>query len=333
MKSAYEIVSEILKDSKLNFIRVNYAGHAKAKIDAWFRAETGETTNHLKRSHFFADRLTSSRSTSLLLTMARDTGSRNEDGEFDFRSLMLMDLHPDTLKPRINIPEILVAANFDRYQPVDLAGCPVFPEITDEAAFVADFLELRKMEVLKEKMSRKLSDLKKTLDKGGVLDQDGYRVFWKNPEGETKTILDEKGEEVKKTAIPTLGFQLHPTEKVTVDFNPKDYSLKNIVALWNEIDKLGEKIKTMMAELRPYELGIMERLTDVNSPFMVGGVEFAVKTIKDARYEHTAEDQAKVKAGEYKTGSVPKSKGRWDCELISPPSSEVKTGQKDTVTV
>jgi hypothetical protein len=334
MKSAYEIVKEILANPKLNYVRVNYAGHAKAKIDSWFRTQTGETTNHIKRSHFFADRLTSSRSTSLLLSMARDSGSRNEDGEYDYRSLMLADLNPDTLKPQLNISEIMVAENFDSYRPIDLGGRPIFPAISDEAAFATNLLELRGMEARKELMSKKMSALKKNLDKNGIVDQMGYRISWRKPEGTTEVILDGSGNEVKKNPTASLGFQLHPTENVKVDFKASDYSTNNIVELWNEIKELGKKIKVKMAELRPFELGIMERLTDVTSPFMVGGVEFSVKSFKGASYENTPEEQAKVIAGEYKIGSIPKSKGSWECDMIAPPSTETETTvEPETVTV
>lgn len=319
MNSQFDLVKSILKDPKTNWVRINYAGHAKDAISAWFRSETGETVNHVKKSAIFASRMTSSRSTSLLLTMARDTGSRNEDGEFDYRSLMLADLDPSTLKPRINIPEILVAENFGTYQPIDLAGLPVFPGLTEELepSFAVNLVELRSLEILKDKMTSKMSGLKKLLDKKGVLDQDGKRISWKNPEGTSETILDSVGNEVKKTPTVSFGFQLHPTEVPEVSFDAKVYSLKNIIQLWNEIEKVGEKIKDKMTLLRPFELGVMERLTDTESPFMVGGVEFSVKKLKSADYDWTPEDKAKVKSGEYKIGSVPKSKGRWICESVS----------------
>jgi hypothetical protein len=328
--SAYEILKDALENPNLNWIRVNYAGHAKDGISAAFRKMFGDTLNHVKKSHFFADRLTSSKSTSLLLTMARDTGSRNEDGEFDFRSLALAELSKDTLKGTIRIPEIMVAENFESYRPLDLAGRPIFPAPDDDAAFASGLLELRRLEALKEKMSNKLSGLKKLLKKDGFTDQGGYRIFWKNPEGTSDAIFDGAGNEIKEVSTPTVGYQLHPTAKVDVKFDTKYYTFDKIVELWGELDALKDKIKAKMTALRHYELGIMERLTDVKSPFMIGGMEFTVREMPGSSYAHTAETLAKVESKEYKTGTVPKVKGSWQREKIEVPSTETAT-QTETV--
>jgi hypothetical protein len=332
MNSKYEILKTLLKDPKINWLRADYCGRAKYGLAAWFREQTGETTDHIKKSHFLSDRLVSSRSTSLLLTMTRDTGSRNEDGEYDFRSLIISYLDPDTLKEKINVPEIWIAENFQSYNPVNWKGLPVFPQPADDAVFAANLLNLRRLEILKDKMSSKMSGLKNRLDKDGIVEQLGKKLSWKKPEGNSETILDSTGLEVKKTPTPSVGFQLHPTIAPEVKFDTKAYTLANIVQFWNEIEEIGKKIKTMMNSLRPYELGIMERLTDTDSPFMIGGIEFKVEKLKSAIYDWTPEDRKKVESKEYKIGQIPKSKGRWLCEVISPPSTE-KVEQKNMVTV
>ena len=323
MKSQYDVLKNILNDPKLNWIKVDYAGHAKAKIDSWFRSQTGETTNHIKRSHFFTSKLVSSCSTSLLLTMARDTGSKNEDGEFDFRSLMIADLDPETLKGRINISEIMVAENFDSYRSVRLAGLPVFPQPENDTKFALELMSLRNLETLKSKMSSKLSNLKNKLNKDEVFEQMGYKILWSKPEGFSDCILDENNNKVEKVSSPTVGFQLHPSMPSELKFNAKDYTLDNIVSLWREIETISSKIKVKVEALRPYELGVMERLTtDRNTPFSIGGIEFVVKAINSASYEYTEEDKAKIENKTYRIGKTPKIKGSWNLEMIVPSSVE-----------
>lgn len=327
MISQYEILKNILENPKLNYIRCNYAGHAKDQVSAFFRTETGETVNHIKKSKFFSDRMTSSRSTSLLLTMARETGSRNENDEYDFRSLMISSLAPDTLKKVINIPEISACENFQGYEPIDLAPYPVFPCPLDDNLFASNLVNLRSLEILKEKMKNKLNNLKKQLDKDGILEQSFFEmngetktnfkgtIYFKKPEGTTETLLDSNNTEIKKTPIPTLGFQLHPIVMPNIEFNAKQYSLNNIVQLWNEIEKISKKVAENMKNLRPYELGVMERLTDPKSSFYIGDIEFQVKELKNMNYSWTSEDMNKMENGEYKMGTVSKTQGRWICDI------------------
>ena len=319
--SVYEILKDALENPKLNWVKVDYEGHALDGISAEMRTMFGETVSPVKKSHFLAQRMTSSQSTSLLLTMKRDTGSRNEDDEFDYRSLAIASLDHETLKGILRIPNIMVAEDFKTYVPLSLENLPIFPAPHNDVVFANDLKALRVLEAVKGLASSHLSNLKKLLAKQGVTDQDDYRITWEPPTGTRNAVLDEKGNEVKEISSPSMGFQLHPTNLGST-FNKANYGFDNIVELFKEIEALKTMIEAKMSFLRPYELGVMERLTDVDSPFLIGDVQFSVKRTPGSRYAHSKETLDKIKNGGYTLGQVPKSRGAWKFEKIEVPSTE-----------
>ncbi len=333
MKSQYEIIQEILGNPKNNYVKIDYMNRAKFDMAAWVRTQLGETVDCIKKSAILSDRTTSSKSTSLLFSMARDTGSRKEDGSWDFRSMIIASLDPDTLKPVQNVPEIMVAENFGTYKAVSLNGLPVFPNPIFLALFETDLLELRRLETLKAAMTKKFDSLKDKLDKNNPLEQFGYKIYFQPPSGKSTTMVDLHGIKIKQTPTVSYGFQLHPVEPIKVEFDANKYEVKNIIELYLEREKISKKIEEKQKVIRPYELGIMERLTDTVSPFPIDKTQFKVVKIKDTSYDWTEADKAKVKNGEYKFAEIPSSRGAWKFEQIVPVSSEIKKSKSKKVEV
>ncbi len=170
MKSQFEIVKAILEDASVNWLKVDYFKRAKFDMAAWFRTQTGETvdTGGIKKGHFMASRMTGSKSPSLLLTIARETGSRNEEGSYDHRSMILaaLALGGGTVQ---NVSEIHINRNFTKgFESVNLNGLPVFPEFVDDEAekeFAKHFIELQINRAKKDLLSKQMDAMKKKLDK------------------------------------------------------------------------------------------------------------------------------------------------------------------------
>ena len=325
MKSQWEIVKAILENEAFNWINIDYVGKSKQPLASWFRTQTGQTVEHVKKSHFMAERMVSSNTPSLLLTMARDTGSRNEKNEFDFRTLRLAELDPISLQPNQAVPSIKFCNNFEKWQEENLEDRPIFPTFAsreDEAKWVTLFERMRGMEIEKKELSAIFSKLKKKLKKDKPLEQNGYRFFWKNPVGSSEKIVDENDNPIKTTPSPSLRLRLEPVVLSHREINESDWSVNKIVRLKQKIDELSKSIKDMVSGLRPYELGILERYEgDIDSAIKIQGREFKIDNRPGKpNYSYTEEDRKKVEDKIYSIKSVPKTRGSWACEEIAVPS-------------
>jgi len=325
MKSQFETIQDIFADETINWLKVDYFKRAKFDMAAWFRLQTGETkeTGGIKKTHFLNGRNVGSSSPSLLLTMAKETGSRNEDGAYDYRSLILAALKVGGGVEQ-NISEIQISHNFIKgFSPLNLAGLPVFPEFTDaeiEKEWAKLFLELRTTEFVKGKLTNQMNNLKKKVDKQAIVEQEGYRFYFNAPIGTVDTIVDENGKRVSTIASEVPYLRLESTfDPETLGFPPiPKYGLDEIIKLYLEIEKLGKKIKALSVKIRPYELGILERHEGNRSnPFIVGGISVKISEgYEKGGYQHSEETAEKVKNGEYKLVQLPKSSGRWVCEPL-----------------
>lgn len=344
MTCQLEIIRGILNDPKTNIINVDYTNRALDGLSAWVRQETGKTVDSVKRSMFMADRFTSSRSPSLLLTMARDMGSRNSDDEFDFRSLCIARLHPETLKPIQNVGQFLHCRNFEKgWVATKLTGMPIFPGLEtseEEANFVTLFFGLRRLEAQKELLSKTMKKLKDRLKKnkpgpGNPIVQMGHEFFYQPPTGTSQRIVDSNGTPIKQSpgnASLCLRLELaNPPAPVIEDFDNDD-----IVKLHLTIEEVSDKIKKLQTDLRPFELGFIERFDgDVSKPLKIQGIDFTINN-KPGKpsYSYTDEDRQKVESGEYKFADVPVSKGKWVCKPVSVPlSQEVEETEEVEATV
>lgn len=335
MSSQFEILKKILTDSKFNWIKVNYKGKAKGAFAAWVRKETGQTVDHVKKSHFMAERMTSSNSPSMLLTMARDTGSRNDKDEFDFRSLRIAEIDPVSLEAIQHVDSVEVCNNFETWKTIDLNGLPVFPAIADkeaEAIFVSHLNRLRKLEAKKDVLSKRLTALKKKIAKSGV-EQMAHKFFYQPPSGTAEKIVNKAtGEAVKQTRSDSPRLQLHPVN--IPHYEVEDYTTDDVVKLHLTIQEIAENIKTLQHDIRPSELGVMERVHgDPQAVLKLQGVEFKIDNKAGSSYDWTQADRDKVESGEYEIKEIPVSRGRWVCEEIPVPSSPAIKETETEVTV
>jgi hypothetical protein len=335
MKSQFEIVKGLLADPTVNWLKVDYFKRAKFDMAAWFRLQTGETveTGGIKKSHFMSGRMSGSSSPSLLLTMSRETGSRNDDDAYDFRSMILAALCVGGGIEQ-NVSELQVNRNFTKgFEAVSLDGLPVFPQFADDAAekeWAVLFSELCRHRATKELLDKQMNAIKKKLDKKGLIEQEGHHFSFEEPKGTSDAIVDKDNNRIPTVAsnVPYLSLEIEPAPEVTVD----KYSANEIVKLYLKIKELAGKITSMTAELRPYELGILERFEgDRKGTFSVGGITVKVSEgHAKGGYQHSEDTANKVKSGEYKIVQVPKDRGKWICNPI-PAKGTVEMSQPATV--
>ena len=103
-----------------------------------------------------------------------------------------------------------------------------------------------------------------------------------------------------------------------------EYSVDNVVKLSLTIKELADKIKALQGDLRPYELGFIERFEgDASAPLKIQGIDFLINS-KPGKpsYAWTNEDRKKVEAGTYAIKEVPTSRGAWKCEPVTVPENE-----------
>lgn len=334
-KSQFEIVKGLLEDPKVNWIKVDYFKRAKFDIAAHFRLLTGETveTGGIKKASLMSGRCCSSASPSLLLTMSRETGSRNEDGAYDYRSMILAAL---TIGGGIeqNVTELQVSHNFQKgYEAVSLTGLPVFPQFSDDAAekeWAGLFLDLNRLRMEKELLGKNLDGIKRKLDKKSITNQDGHSYYFEEPTGTVDAVVDKDGKRVSQvpSSVPFLALELVDNLTVKVE----KFTVNELVKLHLRIKELTSKINDLTNHLRPYELGIIERHEgDRSSLFTVGGINVKISEgFSKGGYQHSKETMDKVKSEEYKIVQLPKDKGRWVCEPI-PVKGTVEMNQTSTV--
>lgn len=320
MTSQYETVLGILANPDTNYIEVDYKGKADQPLAAWVRKMTGETVDHVKSSCFFGTRMVATKTTSLLLTMARDTGSRNKKGAYDFRSLRLAALSPTTFKPEQWVVSIRSCKNFGSWETTNLEGMPIFPDFNADytpSGWASLFLALRHMEEEAAVLSKVLDHLKRKLKKGSVFNTT-HRLFYRAPEGTTNRIVDAAtGEPIKRTTSKSWGLQLQMLNPPFITVNKADFKVEDAPAVFVKIADLRRKAEVLRRSIRPYELGIIERFNgDITKPFKVGGVDFVIKNVPISASDWTEEDRERVKAGEYKIEAVPKTRGSWVCEPV-----------------
>lgn len=336
MKSQFEIVKELLADDTVNWLKVDYFKRAKFEMAAWFRAKTGQTveTGGIKKSHFLSSRTCGSHSPSLLLTMSRETGSRNDDGAFDFRSMILAALCVKGGKEQ-NVTEILVNRNFTKgFEGITLSGLPIFPQFADDKAekeWSELFLKLVTFRATKTLLDKQLTALKRKLDKKAIIEQEGCQFFFEEPTGTSDAIVDKDGNKIPQVSslVPYLELELAEPPAVSVE----KYGVGEIVKLYNKIKELAGKIGDLTSHLRPYELGIIERFDgDRKSIFKVGNLSVKISEgFSGGGSQHSEETMKKVESKEYTLVQLPKEKGKWVCNPIVKGTVEME--QLETVEV
>jgi hypothetical protein len=331
MKSQYEIIYDIITDPKVNWIKVNYAGKAVAPGLASARVASGETVNAEKKASIMSDRMTSSQSTSLLISMAKESGSRADDS-YGFRSMKIADLDPETFEVVQNIDSIEYCENFKKgWITVELAGSPLFPEMDDTKEineFVTLFKECASLILKKDALNKILTKIKKNLNKNEVYCQMGHNFFKKAPEGTTEIMVDELGIEIKKVRSNGVGFQLEMINPPVVKVG--EYKVDDIVKLKLEIDELSDEIKSIQKNIRSKEAGLIERCGG-QQIIKVAGEEFKVNPIKTYSYDYTEKDTQNLKDGINKMKSVPVKQSKWTLEPVHAPEVEVEEVEKAEV--
>lgn len=328
-KSRYEIVQDLMADPNVNYIQVDYKGKAKNHLASMLRELTGETVDHVKKSCIMAGRMVSKNSPNLMLTMARDTGSRNSDGEFDFRSLVLAGINPDTFEVTTNVDKIFYCENFKAgYKEIDLTNCPVFrkPTGTTRVAAIATLVDRGSLILTISKLTSKIDALKKKLGKDSETISFGHRFFYEPPSGKTEKIFDENDNPVKTEVVRvSKGLRLEHKDKAPYEWVMNEINdAKDVLAI-NRLWQIREDLKKTLSEweekVRPWELGLIEH-SEKGDTVKAGTVTFEVLRPVSKEYGYSKDTLRKLKTGAYKMKEVDISRGKWICEPISVPSSQ-----------
>lgn len=318
-KSMYDVLQFIIDNPKINMFHFP-KGKSEAPISAFIRTQTGETLKDESTGH---SRLTSKKivgteKDSLFITVPRDKSSRILDnGEFSFRTIPIASPYYGQ-----RVHSISILPNFSsEWIEIDLENMPVFPKLEGKEAewFGEGMVKLYQLFAEKTFLAGQLTALKKKLGKDKEVLASGFRYHWEDPTGTVQGVLDKDGKEVDKVGNPfDNGVILEPEIERQKFAKIEDTS--RIVETHLKKEEISEKASALHQELRPFELGIIERI-GIFETICIGGVNFRLKRSSVKSYDFPADAAEKIKSGEYRIADVPKKLGRWLCDPIAVPAS------------
>lgn len=331
--SQFEVLRTVIGHPDLQMLGVVYEG-AILPGEAFVRHETGKSKSKWGRSFFRSDKLTGSRKSNLLLTIAKDMSTEAEESGYGFRSRILAS--PITGQ---KVDEISITVRGEvGWHNINLAGRPIFPALgvkMSNVNFVANMVMIDQLMQKKEQLSRHLSNMKnrkafKALkaDPEQFIEANNHRFHYIPPIGISDVIVDEHGERVSQTkkVFPNEGVSLKLPEVMRVNVDLDLANTRNdptdIVGVHLELEEVRSEINSLSKLTRPFELGLFERAYKRNPDaknITVEGVVFDIHRFDVEDYDWTDEDLSKVEDGTYLIAQVPVSRGRWVCEPIAPP--------------
>lgn len=313
----------------------NYQAEEKGK--AAVRVETGQTVSSTKKgfTKYSPDKTVSNSRMNVLLSTL-DTGSRKEDGEYDYRTVIIASLNPFNTNNRVK--KIHVTKPFESYKEVDVDNLPVFPEldVEDEEDFVEFLMERAILQAKLEVINKDIKNIKAKIrrknkdndnDNNSIEDSFG-RVYWKKPTGTVNVVVDNLGVKVEKekTIYPNGGklelvkdLELQVRRLKEVDDFPMLYQMRN-----NYVDR----IKEINFKIRHFECGLIERNLVHHKIIEVGGIELRVVLFNTTKYDFPNGTKEKLESGSWAVKKSSKVNGRW----VFVPAS-VETGDEETVNV
>ena len=316
-KSMYDVLQFIIDNPKINMIRFP-KGKSEAPIKSFIRVQTGETLKDESTGH---SRLASKKTVglekdSLFLAIPRDKSSRLlDDNSFGFRTIPIASPYNGQ---RVHAIEIL--PNFSsEWLTIDLTDMPVYPKLEGKEAewFGENMVELYQLFAEKTFLEGQLTSLKKKLGKDKEVKASGHRFHWEDPTGTVQGIVDQDGNKVGQVGTPQDNcVQLVPDIEKRHFAKIEDTS--RIVEAYLRLKEVSAKASELNQKLRPFELGIIERI-GIFSTICIGGVNFTLRKFSDKSYDYADEVAEKIKTGEYRIAQVPKTKGRWECDPIAVP--------------
>ena len=319
-KSMHEILEYIIDNPKINMIRFP-KGKSEAPISAFIRVQTGETLKDESVGHarLASKKIVGLERDNLFLTIPRDKSTRILDnGEFGYRTIPIAS---PVMGQRVHAIEIL--PNFSsEWIEIDLDNLPVFPHPTPDMVkwFAEGMQELYQLFAEKKFLSGQLTSLKKTLGKDKEVLAQGYRFHWEDPNSTVQAVVDNAGNKIG--TVPTAfnnGVCLKPEFEAKLFQKITDTS--RIVETYLKHKEVCAKASMLNSELRPFELGVIERNShlEILDTITIGWVNFKLERSEVKRYDYPKDTVEKLQLGEYQIAQVPKTLGEWLCDPIAVP--------------
>jgi len=329
-KSIWGLIKKSLDEGQVIKVE-NYQAEEGGK--AAVRVETGQTVSSTKKGFTkYSPKKTVGNSRMNVLLSTLDTGSRNEEGEYDYRTVIVASLNP--FNPNKQVKKIHITHPFESYKEVNLENLPIFPElaIDDEEVFIELLMErtilLAKIDIVKKditniksKIRRKDIDVKRVEDSFGL-------VYWKKPEGTTDSVVNENGQPVKKEkSVYPNGGKLELVNELELNIRRlKD--VNDLPMLYQMKDDYKNRIEEINSEIRAFECGLIERNLVHHKIIEVGGVKLKVVLFNTYKYDFPKGTKEKLKSKKWGIKKTAQVKGRW---VFVP--AEIETGEEETVTV
>jgi len=271
--------------------------------------------------------------TGLLQYLDMTSRNKNKTG-YGYRTFTIFD----TLNPERNLKTISIRDYFGKWIEVPLSHMPDWPELSSESRieFVNKFVECRVIGEIITIFDKKITYIKKKTDKvSGAIAPDGSSVRFIRSNKMVTKIVTKDGESVpseKRTVklmrleciIPSVNIADHYPQWSDSKglFNTPEY----LPLYMAEIQKLKAEYVKRYSEIRPYEMGIIER-SKLDGTFpetvTVGETVFEICIENDTEYDMPKDTVEKLESGEYIQTQVLSTQGRWILEP-APSLVEVK---------
>ena len=319
--SMHEILTNVLNNNKVNLVRFD-KGKSEGKNQAALRAATGETIRDESMGHarLFSPKVVGLKRDNLFVTVGRDKSTKQDDGSFDYRTIPVAS---PTFGNRVPFMEVLF--NFQsEWHEIDFSNCPVFPELPMDKSlwFAETMMAIDKLRCRKNFLDNVLKNLKKKLDKENEVVAIGHRFHWQKPEGMKRVVVNHAGIQVKTVATKYKnGAQLIPQLPKSQFDSITD--TQEIVKVYLDRNEITEKLSELSMQVRPYELGIIERAGAIDT-LSVGGLNFKVNRFSVSQYDLPDETMDNIENGTWVYKDIPKDKGSWKCDPINVPTSSIE---------
>ena len=337
--SSFGVLSDLFNCAKSNMIRFNYKGCALAPMDAAGRIASGETVSpnalghvsHGKNQMAFLNVGTKKDNLNVLLCRAMSSRKIKLDNSYDYRSYVMASPIMG-----VNVPEIEVQKNFEGWKTYSLDNMPIFPQLHDvnDIEMLLFGLILRAQiehdkAIIDNEKKRLMTQFKKMVSAGEnkLIGDDGI-VYYVPASGTTMSLVDSEGNHVGGVPseatngvklVPQVAFTNNPLQESGKETiiqtkgknagSPIFAKLNDLPWLFAESKRLGEELKSITANIRPFELGVAE--TNINDQYAaLAGHLINVERFSIKSYDLPPETADKLDSGEWKMAEVPKTQGR-----------------------
>lgn len=320
--SVYEILRASMTDGLVNFVRVGYAGKAAQPVMAWFRSQTGETTSDEGISHLILDRFVSSNRTNLNLVLGFDRAAREIDASdptnwirFGIRSRTIA-----SLENGLNVDSISINLRGQKgWIDIDLRNRPIFPVPQNADKYIQLHRELAALRATKEILEGDITSIKAKAKRRNITEVNGenFRAINAPREGKVFAIFDGNGGRVVADHITENPCLTVSIEESIGSLVTSTREIEDLPDRMSKIIDVRKKIEAISKEIRPIDLGLVERHSGLDK-FVLHGVKFTIYRWIAKDYSYPPNIQEKIESGEYEIRETDKTGNVWSLIPVIP---------------